>query len=94
MSFAIIREESSIRFIAKGNKMSAGAIVPQYTTDPWIYRMVVGVLGLAVLAVVIGGIILAITSGKDVPQGILAIGSAAVGGLVGLLVPSPLAKPQ
>ena len=56
--------------------------------------MVIGVLGLAVLAVVIGGIILAVTTGKDVPQGILAIGSAAVGGLVGLLVPSPLAKPQ
>lgn len=66
--------------------------VPQYSTDPWIYRMVVGVLGLVMLAVVIGGLLLAVLSPKDLPQGILAIGSAAAGGLVGLLVPSPVAK--
>ncbi len=62
--------------------------VPQYSADPWIYRMIVGVLGLVMLAVVIGGLL----SVKDMPQGILAIGSAAVGGLVGLLVPSPVSR--
>jgi len=67
-------------------------IVPVYSTDPWIYRVVVGVLGLVVLVVVVGGILLAFFGGKDVPQGILAIGSAAAGGLVGLLVPSPIAR--
>jgi len=60
----------------------------QFTADPWIYRFVVGVLGLLVLIVVFGAVVL----GKDIPQGILALGSAAVGGLVGLLVPSPVAK--
>jgi hypothetical membrane protein len=59
--------------------------------DPWIYRIVVIVLGIVVLSVVIGGVLLAIAS-KEVPQGILAIGSAAAGGLVGLLVPSPVGK--
>lgn len=59
-----------------------------FTTDPWIYRVVVGVLGLLVLSVVLGAVVL----GKDIPQGILALGSAAVGGLVGLLVPSPMTK--
>ncbi len=59
-----------------------------FTTDPWIYRIVVGVLGLLVLSVVLGAVIL----GKEIPQGILALGSASVGGLVGLLVPSPIAK--
>ena len=66
--------------------------VPQFSTDPWIYRMVVGVLGLVVLAVVIGGLVIQLQVGKDIPQGILAIGSAAVGGLVGLLVPSPISN--
>jgi hypothetical protein len=66
--------------------------VPQFSTDPWIYRMVVGVLGLVVLAVVIGGLLLQMQIGKDIPQGILAIGSAAAGGLVGLLVPSPISN--
>ena len=73
--------------------MGANA-VSVISTDPWIYRVVVCVLGLVVLAVVIGGLLLAIISptAKDVPQGILAIGSAAAGGLVGLLVPSPVNK--
>jgi len=69
--------------------MSAPAL-PQFSVDPWIYRMVVGVLGLVVLAVVIGAMLLQIQGGKDISQGILAIGSAATGGLVGLLVPSPI----
>ncbi len=71
-------------------------VVSMISTDPWIYRVVVCVLGLVVLVVVIGGILLALISPtvKDVPQGILAIGSAAAGGLVGLLVPSPVTKPN
>ncbi len=51
----------------------------QFTADPWIYRIVVAVLGLLVLIVVLGAVVL----GKDIPQGILALGSASVGGLVG-----------
>ncbi len=70
----------------------ASQAVPQFSTDPWIYRMVVIVLGLVVLVVVIGGIILQLLVAKDIPQGILAIGSAAAGGLVGLLVPSPISN--
>lgn len=68
--------------------------IPEFVSDPWVYRMVVGVLGLVVLAVVIGGILLVLFNGRDIPQGVLAIGSAAAGGLVGLLVPSPMAKTQ
>ena len=58
------------------------------TTNPWIYRIIVGMLGLLVLSVVLGGVVL----GKDISQGILALASASVGGLVGFLVPSPMAK--
>lgn len=57
-------------------------------TDVWIYRIVVGTLGLAVVGAIAGGIILAVQE-KTVPDLLVAIGSAAVGALAGLLAPSP-----
>ena len=59
-------------------------------TDVWIYRMTVGALGLVVLLSLIA--LTAITlndSDATVPDGIVALGSAAVGALAGLLAPSP-----
>ena len=61
----------------------------QVSQDVWVYRMVVAALGLAVLASLIGAIILA-TEGRSTPELLVALGSAAVGGLAGLLAPSPL----
>jgi len=58
-------------------------------TDVAIYRMVVGCLGLTVLSTVIGGFILTFKSGAAIPEGLIALGSAAVGALAGLLAPSP-----
>ena len=55
--------------------------VPQYSADPWIYRMIVGVLGLVMLVVVIGGLLLALLSVKDMPQGILVQDQATFSGL-------------
>ena len=60
-------------------------------SDVWIYRMVVGALGLAVLLGIIGAIVLP-GMGKDIPEAIIALGSAAVGVLAGLLAPSPTSK--
>ena len=59
--------------------------------DIWLYRMVVAVLGLTVVASVVGAIALA-KSGQSTPEVIVALGSAAVGGLAGLLAPSPLSR--
>jgi len=57
-------------------------------SDCWIYRMVVGALGLVMIISVVGAIILGM-AGKPTPDGLLALGSAAVGALAGLLVPAP-----
>jgi uncharacterized integral membrane protein len=59
--------------------------------DVVIYRIVVAVLGLTVLLTVFGGIYLALKADSNIklPDGIVAIGSAAVGALAGLLAPSP-----
>lgn len=60
-----------------------------YTKDKVFYRIVVTILGVAILMVV-----MAITYllSKDIKgfDALTAIGSAAVGGLVGLLAPSPV----
>jgi len=56
--------------------------------DIWIYRLVVIVLGLTVIASVIGTIALTLT-GLSTPELLVALGSAAIGGLAGLLAPSP-----
>jgi len=56
--------------------------------DIWIYRLVVIVLGLTVIASVIDTIALTLT-GLSTPELLVALGSAAIGGLAGLLAPSP-----
>jgi hypothetical protein len=64
------------------------ALSPEAEKDLWIYRIVVGALSLAVLITIVGLIILAMT-GRTAPEGLIALGSAAVGALAGLLAPSP-----
>ena len=56
--------------------------------DLWIYCLVVTVLGLTVIACVVGTIVLTMT-GFSTPELLVALGSAAIGGLAGLLAPSP-----
>ena|ERR1700681_3775121 len=64
---------------------------PPLQSDVWIYRMVVGALGLVVLIAIIGAIVLSV-SGKPIPDVLTALGSAAIGALAGLLAPSPAAN--
>jgi hypothetical protein len=63
--------------------------------DVWIYRAVVVILGTAVIATVFGGLaivlFLHLDANAKLPDAIVAIGSAAVGALAGLLAPSPAA---
>lgn len=65
-------------------------------SDVWVYRMVVGALGLTVLIAITGSLYLRVISEADyirvVPDVVLALGSAAVGALAGLLAPSPVNK--
>ncbi len=64
---------------------------PVLQTDAWIYRIVVTVLGLGMLATIIAVCLLAAYD-KKTPDGVIAIGSAAVGALAGLLAPSPVSQ--
>jgi len=68
-----------------------GEIKEVLRTDVWIYRVVVIVLGVTVIATIFGGLGLAFMGNQNykLPAEIVAIGSAAVGALAGLLAPSP-----
>jgi uncharacterized integral membrane protein len=62
--------------------------------DKWVYRWVVIFLGLAVLVTIVGSVIPVVLSPArgtfpQLPDGLVAISSAAVGALAGLLAPSP-----
>ncbi len=60
------------------------------TSDPWIYRMVVAFLGVTVLVTVAGVILLLLNGKNPVPEGLIALGAAIVGGLAGFLAPTPV----
>ena len=65
--------------------------VPVYFSDPWLYRMAVVVLGALALIAALGSVVL-VNADKTTPEVLVALGSAAVGALVGLFAPSPTQK--
>lgn len=76
----------------KAEDLSKAAAGPVFQYDIWIYRGVVTILGITVLSTILGGLFLAFKGDANtykLPSEIVAIGSAAVGALAGLLAPSP-----
>lgn len=62
--------------------------VPAYEGDVWFYRIVaIGLVAVIVIAA-IGYIVIK----GAIPEALVALGSAAIGGLVGILAPSPSGK--
>jgi hypothetical protein len=59
--------------------------LPDIPPSP-VYRMVVGALGLIGVIAIIGAIVL-VALGKNAPDVLVALGSASVGALAGLLMP-------
>ena len=57
---------------------------PAYRGDRVFYRVVVGALATVAVGALLGGMTLA-GMGKDVPDTVLALGSAAVGALAGVV---------
>lgn len=56
---------------------------PAYENDPIFYRRVALTLGIAVV-LSLGGLIMLAFIGKEAPQGIIALGSVALGALAGV----------
>lgn len=61
---------------------------PQNTEEIPVYHTVVKILGIiGILA--LGGAITLAFAGKAIPESVVALGSASIGALAGLLAPSP-----
>jgi hypothetical protein len=88
LAVRVARDPQLANAIRENPAAAIAGIAEPLLTDVWIYRIVVGTLGLAVVGAIAGGIILAVQE-KTVPDLLVAIGSAAVGALAGLLAPSP-----
>lgn len=56
--------------------------------DRWIYRIVVGALALSLISSIVGAVYLK-AEDKDIPDILTALGAGALGGLAGLLAPTP-----
>lgn len=57
-------------------------------TDRWIYRIVVSALALTLVSS-IGGAVWLQSQDKDIPEILIGLGTGALGGLAGLLAPTP-----
>ncbi len=79
--------EQKVRLLENLQKLSL-----PLQSDRWIFRLVVGFLGITVLLTVVGGFYLSIKTAATIPEGLIALGSAAVGALAGLLAPSPMGR--
>jgi hypothetical protein len=62
------------------------AVPPE--NDIWIYRIVVGTLGLTALLSIVGAVVVAWLDQKN-PAMLTALGSTSIGSLAGLLAPAP-----
>jgi hypothetical protein len=61
---------------------------PTSENDPWLYRMVVIIIGLTALIAVIGAVVIVVTNRTErVPDILTALGSGAIGALAGFLTP-------
>jgi len=69
-------------------KLRDEAVKPAYYGDKWLYRIAVIVLSSLAIITAISAIILKGT----IPEALVALGSTAVGALVGLFAPSPTSK--
>jgi hypothetical protein len=90
-----LASDTDLQNAFKNNPVDAANAIQEspLTTDKWIYRIVVGALGLSILSIIVGVVILMgyknLTSDKSIPTILTAIGSGAIGALSGLLAPSP-----
>jgi tetrahydromethanopterin S-methyltransferase subunit B len=58
----------------------------------WIYGMVIGILGAALLALVVAMVIASLTGSRAIPADVASATTLILGGLIGILAPTPSKK--
>lgn len=89
-----LKDNDSLQQAFKEDPIKAASELKQagIMNDKWVFRVVVGALGFTVIAIVIGILFLMIDGDLEdgkIPTILTAISSAAIGGITGLLAPSP-----
>ncbi len=95
----VLNEDASLREAMKADPAAALPELadkaekerPIYTKDKAVYRIAVVFLGSLAALAAVGSIVL-VLAGEETPEVLVAIGSAAVGALVGLFATSPTAQ--
>lgn len=88
-----VAQDPNLASTIKDNPAQAIAeLAAPLRNDPWIYRIVVGALAAVAVLAVIAAIWLTLAGADKIPDVVIALGSAAVGALGGLLAPSPANK--
>jgi type VI protein secretion system component VasF len=67
---------------------AAQAVAAQAAEPSWIYALVIAILGAALIALIVG-VVIAALSGRTVDTAIVSAASLITGGLIGVLAPSP-----
>jgi len=85
----MIREDPELARKIQSNPVETiSELAAPLERDVWIYRIVVAALSLVAVLSIVGAIIVAVgTSDAQVPDAVVALGSAAVGAMAGLLAP-------
>jgi hypothetical protein len=82
------KDPSVIKQIVNETADKAKALPNPKDFDVWIYRGTVFVLGAVAIIVAYAQYRLAIGNVTEIPEGLIAIGAAAIGALAGLLAPT------
>jgi hypothetical protein len=85
----LVRDDPALaREISNRPAEAIAELAAPLENDVWIYRIVVGALSFVAVFSIVGAIVVAVgTNDTQVPDAVVALGSAAVGALAGLLAP-------
>jgi Domain of unknown function (DUF1906) len=86
-SAADSRKQADAAQAALAGVQAAGSAEPG-----WIYGMVIGILGAALLALVVAMVISSLTGSRVVPTDVASATTLILGGLIGILAPTPTSK--
>lgn len=86
--FKLIIQDEKLNILQKKILLNEVRKLRPPEEDRWVYRTVVWILGTVAIGTVLYPFVCSIPEGKDIPGGLLAIGSAAMGALAGYLTPA------
>jgi len=92
---ALGADDQVLQSLDEAQREAISASTPVYTRSISFYILLLCFLGTIALVCLIGGIILRVLNNTaEIPDMLVSIGSAAVGALAGLLVPTPGTSPD